>query len=287
MSSLLLDLPIKTIKFSKNYRTTFPANSLKELAQSIRQHGVIQPVIVRRVGEFYELIAGDRRMKAAEIAGLMTVPARVIEATDAEVLEMQLVENVQREVVPYYEEALALKRLRDKPYNYDVSDIAMKIGKSEQYVYFQLKLTQMCLEARRVAERGEISKTVAWFVSRIQNVNTQANVARALARDKKSKLVSERFARQYYEDLKSGKFTDRKNDISNTINADPTKTDRIKKFYTPDMSDYLKDWKKYLLKLTPEQFAFWRDEVAGRCDTLVWARAVEIVMTRHKTVNTK
>jgi ParB family transcriptional regulator, chromosome partitioning protein len=281
-NGLMLDVNVNSIKFSKNYRQTFPENSLKELARSIGQHGIVQPLVVRRRGDGFELIAGDRRLKAAEIAGLITVPARIVEATDSEVLEIQLVENVQREAVPYYEEALALKRLQDDPYNYDVHEIAKKIGKSEQYVYFQLKLTRMCLEARRACEKGELSKSVAWLLSRVENEDVQANAARALRRENKSKLVGERAARQYLEDLKNGKFTDR-GIAHQGISANGKPKKPPKKFYTPDMSDYLMNWKKYLVDFTPDQFLEWKAEVAGKTDTLVWARAVDIVMTRYES----
>ncbi len=236
-SGIMLEVSVNSIKFSKNYRRTFNDKSLAELAQSIKQHGIIEPLVVRRIGEFFELIAGDRRLKAAEIAGLVMVPARIVEATDSEVLELQLVENVQREAVPYYEEALALKRLRDEPYNYDQREIAKKIGKSEAYVFYQLKLTRMCLEARRACEAGELSKSVAWLLSRVDDENVQANAARALRRENKSKLIGERAARQYLEDLKNGKFNDQSAGVGG-IKLDGTARKRSKKFYTADMSDY-------------------------------------------------
>lgn len=278
----MLEVAVNSIKFSKNYRKTFPEKSLKELAQSIRQHGIIEPLIVRRLGDGFELIAGDRRLKAAEIAGLVTVPARIVETSDAEVLEIQLVENVQREAVPYYEEALALKRLQDDPYSYDVKEIAKKIGKSEQYVYFQLKLTKMCAEARRACEKGELSKSVAWLLARIEDENIQANAARALRREDKSKLVGERAARQYLEDLRNGKFSERGIAMAGmTSNGKARKPP--KKFYTADMSDYLMNWKKYLISFTPDQFIEWKAEIGAKTDTLCWARAVDIVMTRTES----
>lgn len=274
-----LEIPVNSIRFSKNYRTTFPVGSLKELANSIKEHGVIEPIIVRsRAGNLYELIAGDRRLKAAEIAGLVTIPARILEVSDAQVLEIQLVENVQREAVPYYEEALALKRLQDDPYNYSVVEIAKRIAKSEPYVFNQLKLTRMCHEARRACEKGELTKSVAWLLSRIQDEDVQANAARALRRENKSKLIGIRSAQQYLDNLKNGKFG---NGISSVggINQNGKVRQKTKKFYTPDMSDYQMNWKKYFVDFTPDQFIEWKAEIDGKLDTLVWARAVDMVMT--------
>lgn len=274
--TLTIDVNLNSVKFSKNYRKTFPDDSLKELARSISQHGIIQPIVVRRRGNDFELIAGDRRLKAAQICGLVTVPARIVEASDAEVLELQLVENIQRESVPFYEEALALKRLQDEPYNYTAAEIAKKIGKSEQYVYFQLKLTRMCHEARRACEMGELSKSVAWILSRVNNENVQANAAHALRREVKSKMVTERTARQYLEDLQSGKLN------GHRIDPDMSRHKQHKKFYSADASDYLMNWKKYLVDFSPDLFIEWRTEIKGKTDTLVWARAVDVVMTRHE-----
>lgn len=279
-NGLMLEVNLNSIKFSKNYRQTFPEKSLKELAQSIRQHGVIEPLIVTRRGDGFEVVAGDRRLRAAEIAGLVTVPARIVEVSDAEVLEIQLVENVQREAVPFYEEALALKRLQDDPYNYDAREIARKIGKSEQYVYFQLKLTRGCLELRRACEAGELTKSVAWRLSR-EPENIQANAARALRRPDKSKLISDRAARQYLEDLKAGRFNEPGAHSIGGMNFNGAKR-RSKKFYTSDLSDYETNWKRYLMNFTADQFVEWKSEIAGKIDTQVWAKAVDLVMTRSE-----
>ncbi len=277
-SNVMREIPIDLIKFTQNYRHTFKAKSLEELANSIRQHGIIEPLVVRARGDHYELIAGERRLKASRIAGLDTVPCIIREVGDAKVLELQLVENVQREPAPYFEEAMALRRLRDAPYNYDVQKIAETIGKSEPYVYMQLKLTTMCLTARHVCERGEISKSVAWLIARIKDENVQANAARALRREEKTKLVSDRFARKYLEALKNGEFTERAKSFAG-MKSDGTARQPTKKFYTVEMSDYLKNWRNHLADFTPEQYAQWKIEIGGKTDFLVWARAVDKVMT--------
>lgn len=280
-SGSMIELPLGEIKFSKNYRHTFPDKSLKELASSIEQHGVIEPIVVRRHRESFELIAGDRRLRASKIAGMETIPARVIDATDAQVLELQLVENVQREAVPFYEEALALKRLQDAPYNYTHEQIAQKIGKSTSYVTFQLQLTKMSHEARRACENREISKSVAWLIARLPNENMQSAAARALRRKGQTKLVGERAARHFIEDLKAGNLSGDRTLSGPRINSNGNGRPIPNKFYTADMSDYLKNWKRYLVSMSPEQLAEWKTIVDGRTDTLVWARAVEAVMTRH------
>lgn len=286
-SGIMLELSINSIRFSKNYRQTFQEKTLKELAQSIRHHGVVQPLVVRSVGDYFELIAGDRRLKAAALAGLVTVPCRIVDVTDAEVLELQLVENVQRENVPYYEEALALKRLRDDPYNYNAIEIAKNIGKSEQYVYFQLKLTRMGREAKDACSKGEISKTVAWLLSRIEDEDMQSHAARDLRRENKSKLISERSARKYLENLKieaSKNHADHQLKSSRTNGHVRARTDAHRKLYRMNGgSEYYANWKKYFLKFSPDEFVQWRDQVAGRLSTEYWAEAVDIVMSREES----
>lgn len=278
------EILLDKVKFATNYRQTFPDKSLGELAESIKQHGVIEPIVVRRRGENFELIAGERRTRAARLAKLETIPARIIVATNAQALELQLVENVQREAVPFFEEALALQRLRDAPYNYTQDVIAKKIGKSLQYVQFQLKLMKMSHEARRACELRELSKNVAWLIAGLSNENMQSAAARALRRKGQTKLVSVRAARHFIEDLKSGKIGgDRAISIAGT-NASGKRRQTSNKFYTDDMSDFLRNWKKHLLEMSPEQFAEWQKEVAGRLDTLQWARAVEKVLTQKNSV---
>jgi len=278
---ILEELPAGMIRFSKNYRQTFPDSSLKDLAKSIAQHGIIQPITVRRRGEFFELIAGDRRLRASRIAGLETIPARVLQVTDAEVLELQLVENVQREAVPFYEEALALKRLKSAPYNYTQDQIADKIGKSQAYVGFQLQLTRMSHTAQQVCAKGQISKSVAWLISRLPSEDMQSNAARALAREKKSKLVGERAARHYIEDLKTGMIRGDREKALGGMKSDGAA--RKKRSQPVRLSSYVQNWRQHLLEMSPAQLVEWQKEVAGRIDPVYWARAVESVLSKKET----
>ena len=103
-----------------NPRQTFEQNKLEELAESIRQHGLIQPVTVRPMGQEFEIVAGARRFRAAQLAELFSIPARIMELTDGQSLEWALVENSQRVDVHPYEEAQGFQRLLDLP-GYDVA----------------------------------------------------------------------------------------------------------------------------------------------------------------------
>ena len=137
-------------------RTTFVAEHLAELVASIRENGIIQPLIVRRVNGLMELIAGERRWRAAGQAGLKEVPVIVRAATDLEVLEFALVENLQREDLNPIEEALAYKRLVDE-FKLRQEEIATKVGKSRAAVANTMRLLELDGELQTHLVQGRLS----------------------------------------------------------------------------------------------------------------------------------
>lgn len=142
-SSAFQYLAIDTIHESTtNPRHTFEECKLLELAQSIRQHGLIQPLTVRPNAEGFEIVAGARRFRASQLAELFSVPARIVDIDDAQALEWQLVENSQRVDVHPYEEAQGFQRLLDMP-GYDVAALVEKSGKSASHIYARLSLLQL------------------------------------------------------------------------------------------------------------------------------------------------
>lgn len=139
-------------------RTDFHPEQLRELADSIRAHGVIQPLVVSRteIGG-YRLIAGERRLQAARLAGLATVPVVVREAADADLLELALVENIQRADLNAIEEALAFRRLT-ADYGLTQEEVARRVGKSRVAVANALRLLALESEIRRSLVAGEVSE---------------------------------------------------------------------------------------------------------------------------------
>jgi ParB/RepB/Spo0J family partition protein len=125
-----------------NPRRTFDEAKLYELAESIKHNGLIQPITVRPNNQGFEIVAGARRYRAAQLAELFSVPARIVEIDDAKALEWQLVENSQRVDVHPYEEAQGFQRLLDIP-GYDVAALVEKSGKSASHVYARLSLLQL------------------------------------------------------------------------------------------------------------------------------------------------
>lgn len=137
-------------------RQEFGATAIEELAQSIREKGILQPLLVRRVEGGYELIAGERRFRAAQRLGLQDVPVTIRDCTDGEMLEMALIENIQRENLNPLEEARAFRRLGDE-FNLTQDEIAKRVGKDRSTVANTVRLLQLPPEVQRQIERGALS----------------------------------------------------------------------------------------------------------------------------------
>ena len=151
----------KIIRNPEQPRTVFQENLLEELTESIRQHGVIQPIIVSQgPSDGYVLIAGERRLQAAKRAGLTDVPVVIRESTNVELLELALVENLQRSDLNSLEEATAFQRLIEE-YGLTQEDIARRIGRSRSSVGNTMRLLNLEMEIRSSLVSGEISESHA------------------------------------------------------------------------------------------------------------------------------
>ncbi len=137
-------------------RSDFDQENLKELAKSIERHGVLQPIVVRRSGERYELIVGERRLRAAKMAGKATVPAIVRNVTDDNSLKYALVENLQREDLNAIEEAQGYTALKEE-FGLSVKDIAEVLGKNRSTVSNSLRLLKLPYRVRALIEGGKLS----------------------------------------------------------------------------------------------------------------------------------
>lgn len=139
-------------------RTNFEPEKLRELSDSIREHGIIQPLVVSRDEDGgYRLIAGERRLQAARLAGLDTVPVVVREAANRELLELALIENIQRADLNPVEEAMAYRRLVEE-YGLTQEEVARRVGKNRATVANALRLLQLESEIRRSLVAGEITE---------------------------------------------------------------------------------------------------------------------------------
>ena len=137
-------------------RKNFDDDSLKELANSIKADGVIQPIVVRKVGDKYEIIAGERRFRASKLAGLEKVPIVVKNVSDRKARELALVENIQREDLNPIEEAISLKTLMEE-YKLTQQELSDIVGKSRSYIANNLRLLNLSDYIKEYLIRGELS----------------------------------------------------------------------------------------------------------------------------------
>lgn len=160
-------LPLSMLHESAtNPRRTFEPRKLVELAESLRNHGLIQPITVRPSSDGYEIVAGARRFRAAQIAELPELPVRILDLTDQQTLEVQIIENSQRQDVHPYEEAAGYQRLLDIP-GYDVAALADKCGKSQSHVYARLTLLQLLPVVAEAFQQERITASHANLIARL------------------------------------------------------------------------------------------------------------------------
>ena len=174
-------------------RKNFNKEQMEELTNSIKERGIIQPIIVRRQADKYEIVAGERRWQAAQNAGLHEVPIVEIQADDLKSLEFAIVENVQRDDLNPIEEANGYKRLIDE-FNYDHEKVAKFIGKSRVHITNCLRLLTLPSEVIKLIEDKKISQGHAKILVGLENASV---IAKKIADKKLSVRQSENLVRIY------------------------------------------------------------------------------------------
>lgn len=170
-----LQLPISQVEsYSSQPRKQFDPEALADLADSIRRHGIIQPLTVRKLSSgYYQIIAGERRWRAARMAGLTQVPAVVIEADDRKAMELAMIENLQREDLNPMEEAEGYKVLMDQ-YGMTQEEAAQAVGKSRSAVANAVRLLGLSDSVRKLVEEGALSaghaRTLLSLPAKLQEV---------------------------------------------------------------------------------------------------------------------
>ncbi len=179
----ILDLNLDELR-SNPYqpRKVFDEESLSELASSIREHGVFQPIIVKKSIRGYDIIAGERRVKASKMAGLTTIPAIIRNFSDEEMMQIALLENLQREDLTAIEEASAYKGIIDA-LNITQEELGRKIGKSRSYITNMLGLLRLPLNVQDMILYNKISMGHARVLSKLEDVNQIEELARKIIYD--------------------------------------------------------------------------------------------------------
>ena len=175
-------------------RRRFDPEALNALAESIRRHGLLQPLVVCRAEGGYQLIAGERRLRAARLAGFETVPVTIREADPPDRLELALIENLQREELTPLEEAEAYRQLIEV-YGLTQEEIAQRVGKSRPAVANALRLLALPDSVKAQLEGGELSAGHARAVLSVDGNDARVAFAREIAANKLPKSEAERLAR--------------------------------------------------------------------------------------------
>ena len=157
-------------------RRSFTEEGLEQLAESIRHHGILQPIVVRPSGDGYQLIAGERRWRAAQIAGLQRIPAVVRELDDPSMVQVALIENLQREDLNPIEEASAYRRLMDE-FNMTQEQLSSTIGRSRPAIANAVRLLNLPTEIQRAVEERKLSEGHARCLLAISDQEDQLKVA--------------------------------------------------------------------------------------------------------------
>ncbi len=192
LESDLMDLDIDRLDpAGVQPRSIFKENKLDELAQSIRHNGIIQPLVVRRKGDRFEIIAGERRWRAAQKAGLHKIPCVVRDVSSENVLELSLIENIQREELNPIEEANAFKRLLEMR-DLTQEEVARRVGKERSSITNTLRLLKLPVELQRLVEEEKLSMGHARALLSIDSAEHQISLARQIT----SKTLSVRETEQ-------------------------------------------------------------------------------------------
>lgn len=157
-------------------RKNFDEDALQELADSIKQYGLLQPILVQDRKEYYEIIAGERRWRAAKLAGLKEVPVIIKDYTDREIMEISLIENIQREDLNPVEEALAYKRLLEE-FHLKQDELAERVSKSRTTITNSMRLLKLCDYVQQMIIDGKLTTGHARALISIENEEQQKQLA--------------------------------------------------------------------------------------------------------------
>lgn len=208
-------------------RKNFDEDALEELAESIKQFGLLQPILVQDRKSYYEIIAGERRWRAAKKAGLKEVPVIIKNLTDQEIVEISLIENIQREDLNPIEEAQAYKRLLTE-FNLKQDEVADRVSKSRTAVTNSMRLLKLCDEVQQMIINGMISTGHARALIGIEDPEEQYNIAQKIFDEKLSVRDVEKLVKNI------GK-------PSTTKLRKPNETDKSLEIIYQDIEDRLKE----------------------------------------------
>lgn len=219
------EIPINKLRVNPYQpRKTFNQESLQELAESIKEHGVIQPIIVKKSIKDYEIVAGERRFRASRLAGKETIPAIVKNFTDEQMMEIAVLENLQRENLNSIEEALAYETLM-KNLNLTQEQLSKRVGKSRSYITNILGLLTLPEEVKELVKQEKITTSHARTLSKLEDKEKILDLA--------NKIINENLnVRQVEETTKEEEFTKK-------VKQTPKIKNKEYEILERDLADYL------------------------------------------------
>lgn len=189
-------------------RKKFDEGALMELAESIKQHGIIQPLIVQKKDKYYEIIAGERRWRASRIAGLKEVPVIIKDYSPQEIIEIALIENIQREDLNPIEEALAYQRLI-KEFNLKQDELAEKVSKNRTTITNSLRLLKLDEKVQEMLINEEISSGHARALLPLEDPKLQSDIAKKVIEGKLSVRDTEKLVKKIFKGKPEKEFVAR------------------------------------------------------------------------------
>lgn len=219
------EIPINKLRVNPYQpRKTFNQESLQELAESIKEHGVIQPIIVKKSIKDYEIVAGERRFRASRLAGKETIPAIVKNFTDEQMMEIAVLENLQRENLNSIEEALAYETLM-KNLNLTQEQLSKRVGKSRSYITNILGLLTLPEEVKELVKQEKITTSHARTLSKLEDKEKILDLA--------NKIINENLnVRQVEETTKEEEFAKK-------VKQTPKIKNKEYEILERDLADYL------------------------------------------------
>lgn len=241
-----LDKEVVLVKITKiepnreQPRKNFDEDSLLELAESIKQYGILQPLLVQDKKDYYEIIAGERRWRAAKIAGLKDIPVIVKQLTDQEMVEISLIENIQRENLNPIEEALAYKKLLED-FHLKQDEVAERVSKSRTAVTNSVRLLKLDGRVQQMVIDDMISTGHARAILSIEDKEKQYSIAQKIFDEKLSVRETEKLIKKLQnpkQEISSGKEDDKMSVIYEDIE------EKMKSILGTKVSIHTKDKKK-------------------------------------------
>lgn len=206
LKSGIQEVDLNMIERNKNQpRKNFEENALNELAESLKEYGMLQPIVVKKKNDYFEIIAGERRWRAAKIAGLKTIPVIEKDCKEMESFQIALVENIQRESLNPIEEAESFSRLRDE-FGLSQEEIAKRVGKKRSSITNAMRLLNLRSEVMQYVRDGKISGGHGRTLLAVLDPDDQYNMAEQVIEEELSVRSTEKLVKEYLARLEREKL---------------------------------------------------------------------------------